>query len=128
MKRNKEKRGHDSGTSPGKNETRRNRDDDHDGLRFENYEKIASFSFFFLSSITLLHYFLIYSLKKRKLEVFERIKISFKKKAIESPHQIFHASLHIFILLSLLKERAKNWRGKNMYRKFDWNLAYVLAL
>lgn len=75
MKRNKEKRGHDSGTSPGKNETRRNRDDD-DDLRFENYEKIASFSFFFLSSITLLHYFLIYSLKKRKLEVFERIKIN----------------------------------------------------
>lgn len=66
--------------SPGKNETRRNRDDDHNGLRFENYEKIASFSFFlFFFSITLLHYFLIYSLKKRKLEVFERIKISFEE-------------------------------------------------
>lgn len=42
-------------------------------------KKLRAFLSFFFSSITLLHYFLIYSLKKRKLEVFERIKISFEE-------------------------------------------------
>lgn len=87
-------------------------------------KKLRAFLSFFFSSITLLHYFLIYSLKKRKLKVFERIKISFEESNWISPSNI----PRIFTLLSLLKERAKNWRGKNIYRKFDWNLAYVLAL
>lgn len=56
--------------SPGKNETRRNRDDDHDGLRFENYEKIASFSFFFFFLDNSIALFFNIFVKKEKIRGF----------------------------------------------------------